>query len=515
MRPRTEAAGDRPPPAWLAPWLALLPVAYVISPLALLALGYLRAWPRAAWWVVGFYALTQQLSALLSPEPLLASLLAAARTLLMLGMMAVGLALRDTAPLRPLIWGLALTVLIAVGYTLYRGADLATLRPEHPYFTTVSLGLVGAVGLWLTLFTGGKLLWRVPLGVLFAAILLFSGSRGPLLAALVGIAAALLLRFSRRALGGALAAAVLLAGGLVWAQRQDLGAVTRLLSVDTSGRDLIWADTLSVIRSEPVSGVGSYLLGSALSAPGQACQLWSNRGVPQPCPEWLAPLGNPWRTAHNFTLQQLAETGPLGLLGLFVLVGAVLAATFTSRDPLGVAVVTGLLTASLTDVTVLVPSPFFAELFWMVAGVQLMRLHGLGFPAILTVPPALLVLSLPALILVTPPPRSPSIALTFLNAPRTVTGHRYTLYAQFRGAAGVYRVSVRSCAPACVTLVTTPVQIGPAGSALSALPLSLRPVAQQQLQLRLYPAESTADPRPLAQREWTVQRQADRNRPEP
>lgn len=508
MPPLTEHARDRPPPPWLAPWLALLPVAYVISPLAILALGHLRAWPRAAWWVVGFYALSQQLPALLSPEPLLASLLAAARTLLMVGMMAVGVALQDSVRLQPLVWGLAITVLVAVGYTLFRGADLVTLRPEHPYMTTVSLGLVGTVGLWLTLFTGGRLLWRVPLGGLFAVTLLFSGSRGPLLAALVGIVAALLVRSSKRALGGALAAAALLAGGLWWAQRQDLGAVTRLLSIETSGRDLIWADTLSVIHSEPVSGVGSYLLGSALSPPDQACQLWSNRGDPQPCPEWLAPLGNPWRTAHNFTLQQLAETGPMGLLGLFALVGTVLAATLTSRDPLSTAVVTGLLTASLTDVTVLVPSPFFAELFWMVAGVHLARLPQVSVAAVAAVPPALLALSLPILVLLTPAPHlpGPPVTLTFLNAPRVVAEPEYTLYGQFRGLEGSYRVSVHSCAPACVTLAAVQMQLQNSESGLLPLPLQLRPVARQELYLRLYPAESTFDPRPMAQKQWTVRR---------
>ncbi|MFC4639988.1 O-antigen ligase family protein [Deinococcus hohokamensis] len=501
-----EANKARRPPVWATLWLALLPVAYVVSPLALFALGHLRMWPRAAWWVMGFYALSQQLPALVAPEPLLASLLAAARTLLLLGMMGIGMALHDTQRLKPLVWGLAVTALIAVGYTFLRGADLIRLRPEHPYFTTVSLGLVGTVGLWLILFTGGRLIWRVPLGALFAGTLLFSGSRGPLLAALVGTVVALSVRFNKRTLGGALAAAALLAGGLWWAQQQDLGAVTRLLSIESSGRDLIWADTVSVIRSEPISGVGSYLLGSALSSPDQPCQLWSNRGDPQPCPQWLAPLGNPWRTAHNFTFQQLAETGPLGLLGLFVLVGTVLAATLTSRDPLSLAVVTGLLTASLTDVTVLVPSPFFAELFWMVAGLQLARLPQVRLTAVSAVLPTLLALSLPTLVLLTPAPQSlfPPVALTFLNAPQRVAGPSYTLYAQFRGPKGVYRVSVHSCAPACVTLVTAQMQIQNSESDVLTLPLQLRRISRQELQLRLYPAESTFDPRPLAQKQWIV-----------
>ncbi len=75
--------------------------------------------------------------------------------------------------------------------------------------------------------------------------------------------------------------------------------------------------------------------------------------------------------AHNVTLQQLAETGPLGLLGLFVLLGVVVVSAVWVRDPLGVAVLSGMLLATATDNILVVPSPGVAEVFWVTVGAVL------------------------------------------------------------------------------------------------------------------------------------------------
>lgn len=492
-------------------WLAALPVVYVISPLSLLALPTLRRWPRAAWWLTGLYALSQQLPALLSPEPLLASVLALVRTLLLLGLLAVGAVLGSSDRLRPLAFGLGLTFLVAGLYSASGGVDFTSLRLRHPYMTAVTLGLSGAAGLWLALFLNGRLLWRVPLGLAAVGVLVLSGSRGPLLAALVGSAAAFLFRQrrERRPPVFLLLGTLLLAGGVYAGQQREIFSLTRLMNLDTSGRDLIWADTLSVIRAQPWSGVGSYRLGARLTPPGDACVLWSGtvgaRGGA--CPNWVPQLGNPWRVAHNVTLQQLAETGPLGLLGLFVLLAVVLSTTLARRDPLSVAVVVGLLAATLTDNTLVVPSPFFAELFWIVAGMQLTALRPVSTPMALTASAAILLLAFPLLVLVGPGPRDVGTSLTLLSAPTQVSEVQgYTVYTQFRVPPGNYRASLRACQASCVTLRTVPFTTTTESTPVLTLQADLLPVTQQRVELRLHRGGSTVDLRPMGTRSWSVKR---------
>src|SRR6476659_1688592 len=106
MSDRTALA-DGPAPLWLRVWAAILPAVYFLSPLTLLALPALRRLPRPVWWVLGAYALSQQLPALLTPEPLLASVLALGRTALMLGLIAAGAALGSSRQLGVMGFGLA------------------------------------------------------------------------------------------------------------------------------------------------------------------------------------------------------------------------------------------------------------------------------------------------------------------------------------------------------------------------------------------------------------------------
>ncbi|MEF2278934.1 O-antigen ligase family protein [Deinococcus sp. YIM 134068] len=503
----TRPAEVPAPPRWITPWLAALPALYVISPLALLALPYLRRLPRPVWWVLGFYALSQQLPALFSPEPLLASLLALARTGLMFGLIGVGVALRDAQRLQPLALGLGVVYVTALASGALGGADLLVSRLSHPYMTSITLGLAGALGVWLALFTQGRLTWRVPFGLLALGVLLLSGSRGPLAATLVGCAAGFVIRRGWRLFLGVLAGAVLLAGVLSLGQRLELDAITRLGSADTTGRDIVWENTLSVIRSEPWSGAGSYRLGQHLAAPGDACELWSAPdGQAQVCPGWVRRLGSPWLIAHNVSLQQLAETGPLGLLGLFVLLGAVMGAALCQRHPLGTAVISGLLVATVNDNTLLVPSPFFAEVFWVVAGSQLLHLRRLGVGMGALTAALMLVLSAPLLASALPFPPSLPPRLALLNAPSTVSDPRgYTAFARFDLPPGRYRASLHSCLRSCARIVSLPFTVDAEGAPGVMLSGSLRPVRRQTLELRLHPGTSSLRLQPLGTRRWTVE----------
>ena len=506
-----------PPPRWLRPWLAVLPALYVLSPLGLLALPLLKRLPRPIWWLLGFYALSQQLPALFTPEPLLSSGLALARTAQVCALIALGGALRDLQPLRWLGVGLVAVYVTALAFSLLGGGDLHLERLTHPYLTPISVGLAGAFGVWLGVFCSGSLLWRLPLGLLGGVILLLSGSRGPLAAALFGLALGLAFEWSRRwdrsgnrrLLSVLLIGAALLSGGLYLGQRSGSVALTRLQSTDTSGRDLVWFSTLSVIQSAPVAGVGSYQLGQYLAAPGPACSLWTKAdGTVPSCADWLRPVSRLWLIAHNVTLHQLAETGPLGLLGLFALLGAVAWSTLLGRDPLALAVIGGLLLATANDNTLIVPSPFFAEVFWIVAGSQLRRLEALSWPLGVSGAALLLALSGPLLANALPVAPVPTLGLEVLVAPTQVNGDQlYHLAAQVTAPPGEYRAVLMSCLNGCALLATQPFAAPPAGQApVLNFSAALRQNPRQELRLLLYPGHAATRSLPLGQRSWWVGR---------
>ncbi|QFP78122.1 O-antigen ligase family protein [Deinococcus sp. AJ005] len=504
-----------PAPLWIRVWLALLAPLYFFAPVAVFALPTLRRLPRPVWWVLGFYAVTQQLPALLTPEPLINSGLALARTLLMFSFVALGASLNSTRQLAPLGVGLAVVYVTALGLTGIDGLNPLSQRLGHPYMTPITLGLAGAAGIWMALFAGGKLWWRVPLGTVALGILLLSGSRGPLLAALLGMALGFAVRQSRRVALGILAGAALLAGGFYAGTRLDLPAINRLSNSDTSGRDLVWNNALSVIRSEPISGVGSYRLGARLSPPGEKCTLWpAPDGTLAPCPAWIDRLGQPWLIAHNVTLQQLAETGPLGLLGLFVLLGVGVAAAWRQRDPLGIAVLAGLLVATANDNTLIVPGPFVGELFWVTIGSVLARMPqrspAVGWAGGAAAAGLLAALSFPLLVGALRPAPTIKASLDALIAPRNVQDtQNYQAFVRLNLPPGPYRVSLRACQSSCSTIITLPVTAPASGpTPLLKLGGNLYDTATQRVELLVYPGEGSVRPQPLAQTSWTVTRTA-------
>lgn len=506
MFPVSESPEAGSSPLWHRVWLAFLAPLYFISPLSLLSLPRLQALPRSAKGLLLLYALSQQLPALFTSAPVEASLLALARTLLMGGLIGVGVMWRRSERLMPLGIGLIVVFVTAMVVSIINGVPLLSTRLSHPYMTSITLGLAGAISLWLGLFGRGPRLWRVVLGGAGLAVLLLSASRGPLLAAVVGVGAGVLVRANRQVALGAVAAVVAFAAAV---QSVPIGHAlfTRVLQGDTNGRDLIWANTLSAVQSAPLSGVGSYLLGKHLQPPSVYCELWIGPNGTLTCPAWVQNLGSPWLIAHNGPLQQLAETGPIGLMGLFLLIGSVLFTAFSSRDALGSAVLTGLLVATATDNTLLVPSPFFAEAFWMIAGVQLARMHGFRAAHGLTGALTLAALAFPVWVSAMDARSKVNLpgALQFIQAPGQVSSpEKYATYSTWRLPPGQYRLILRSCVKSCAPVRLMSLDTRDQQEVSLETNDTIRNVPVQKLQWQLYPASAGADTIPLATYEWSV-----------
>lgn len=500
-------------------WLALLPVLPPLALLGVLGLARLRQFPRPVLWMVGAYGLSQVMAALLAPQPGLALLLGLWRGALLVGLLALGGTLGDPRALRHLRLGLLVVYVTALvnGFAL-QGWALTQLRLTHPYYTPVSLALAGALGLWLALdrhpgerWCAGWA-WRLPLGSLGLLSALLSGSRGPLGVALLG-ALLLAARGRRQLLGVAGAAALLVALSLSGVLQGT--ALQRLGSLDATGRDLIWNDTLSVAHAHPLGGVGSYLLGERIAPPGQPC-VWFEalevRGIP--CPAAVARLDHMWLIAHNGFLQALAETGLIGTAGLFLLLGALLAAALASGQPLAITVVLGLLLADLTDNVTLVPGPVFSEVFWLVGGWALAR-RATSWPAAALWGGGALALTAFPLWATLAPVSPQGFQLSGLVAPRTWRADEpYAAAALFDVPPGSYRAQLRACQDTCVTVATRPFTVSAEVPAdwqwlIGPLPApgQLGRQGQEIFTLEYRVTAGTAPPwrvRPLAERRWTV-----------
>lgn len=382
--PSIPLTAPAPPtlPRWL-PWLiGAVPVLPFLYLAAFGALGSLRRLPKLARGILFAFAASQVLAALLTPNPLLSLAFGGVRTLLILAMIAAGVYLQDSRHLRPLLWGQMVIFATAWGYTLLtQGVAGVAARLNHPYYYPVSLGLVAVTALWLVMFwRGGAAWWRVLAGLVAVATLLAAGSRGPTLALVVGSAAALLLagiRGSRRWVVVPLvmvAAAVLVVSTL----QLKFAPILRLLDDQSSGRNFVWADAYAAWQTSPIGGVGAYQGGPYLTYLFKdGCQLNPVLTANQiSCPEWLSSFSSLWLIAHNAWLQWLMETGVVGLSGLLLIYGYGLWAAVRSRDPLLIAVLFGYTAMNFVDVVIAVPSPHFAELWWVALGISVWRAQG-------------------------------------------------------------------------------------------------------------------------------------------
>jgi len=374
------------PPRWVSWLIALVPVFPPLYLAAFASLGLLRTLPLIARYVLFFFASTQLMAALFTPLPLISLGLATARTLFILAMISAGVYLRDSSNLRPLLWGQLVIFVTAWGYTLStQGVAGIQARLGHPYYYIVSLGLVAVISLWLIVFwRGASLWWRVPTAILAIVTFLAAGSRGPLLALIVGSLTAVAVNVRQRLswlLAPLAVSAILLAASN--SLNVPIKPIQRLLNDQTTGRTHIWREAVQGWQSSPIGGVGPYQGGPYLTFLfKEGCQLTptlSRNAIT--CPDSLSRFSSLWLIAHNAWLHWLLESGVLGLSGLLIVMGYALVLAFRQSQPLNIALLFGFTAMNVVDVVVAVPSPHFSELWWVVVGVTMLNASTNSIPA--------------------------------------------------------------------------------------------------------------------------------------
>ncbi len=447
------------------------------------------------------FVASQCLPALLAPEPLSALLGSSVRCALIVSLILGGLALGGGERLKPMLIGVGAVLLTAVVFSSTALSDLLSIRLTHPYMTQTTVGFAGGIGLLLALFTGLKAGIRYPLALLFAGALLMSGSRSALLGVGVGLLLALVRHQQPRRMAAGLLTVVLAVSALYISGSNVL---QRYASIDLTGRDLIWSNTLSVIRHHPLGGVGSYGLGRYLEKPG-ACEFFAgSSGQGAECPAVVARVHSPWLIAHNISLQALVETGPLGWLGLAALLSLIFVTALWKGTPLELSLLTFLLAANVADNTLIVPSPFFAEVFWLVGGVTLGRGLVWNRSAGLVSGLLVLLLSLPLwspLVTRGGTPGGPGTMRVLYAPPTFQTGQPYQVYAGLQLPPGSYRAALVACSPTCRTVWLAPYQAS-AGPVMISTRL---PQDTSLLRLSIYPARSSLATTALWASEWPVE----------
>ena len=375
--PSTEALPFTPP-MWVRWLIALVPI---FPPLYLIAFGnlkMLKTLPRTAKYMLYFFAVTQIVAALFTPDPLLSLGLTTLRVFFILAMISAGIYLRDSRNLRPLLWGQLAIFGTAWIYTLMTQGVLAVQeRLGHPYYYVVSLGLVTVISLWIILFwKDGSLWWRIPIGIIVCITFLAAGSRGPLLALVIGTVAGFAFHRNHRYIWIFLVTAFLLFLSVGVARYQiPIKPIARLLNDQTSGRNEIWHEALEGWETAPIGGVGPYQGGPYLTFLFKdGCHLTPTLERNNiNCPVSLNRWSSVWLIAHNAWLHWLLETGIIGLTGLSLLMAYILRRAFLLGDSLVIAILYGFTAMNIVDVVIAVPSPHFAELWWICVGISLVR----------------------------------------------------------------------------------------------------------------------------------------------
>lgn len=371
------------------PWLiGLTPVFPLLSLLSMRFLFYLRILPLKSRVILLTFGASQLIAALWTPTPFLSALLALVKVILILGSVSLGVFLGNSQRLLPLLYGQLFIFASAWVYTIITlGWSGISMRLGHPYYYVVSLGLTCAISFWFLWIHGRKNRfvnrWRVPLMIFYGATLLASGSRGAIIALASGaLVAYLSSRWRTNWIAVCLIVVPFVLFGIFYFFNNDAAVYApvgspfkRILSIESSGRNIVWEQALTAWRTFPIGGVGSYQGGTYLHFLfNDGCQLTTTlvqNGVE--CPQFAKNLYGVWLTAHNTWIHSLLENGIIGTLGLLLLTIYGMWYSFWSNDFFITAVLFGFMYMGFVDVVNAVPSPHFSELWWCCLGIALSR----------------------------------------------------------------------------------------------------------------------------------------------
>jgi len=361
--------------------VALVPIVPPLYVVALRAMTLWRELPLVAQRILLIFVGLQALSGLFTPEPLLSVPFALLRGIFIGAMICAGFYLSNTRAFQALLWGEIATVLIAIVTTFLRhGENFWNFRLEHPLYWPVSVGLSAAIA-FLFAFVREDFSRAARASLISIAILgmLLSGSRAAQGAAVLGALVICLKLMNARAwrrFATSLGIALVISLGVAYltpptAVSSGQNPIARSVDtgLDLNGRGVIWGQAWKAFVEHPVGGVGVFQIGPYIPVLMLPCKLFPPVEPFGPCPPIMVRLNGAWNIAHNVFLHGLAETGILGLLGWLALLGFLGFAAFKSNEPLLLGLYATFMTVNMVDNSTLVPSPHYAEVFYVAMGI--------------------------------------------------------------------------------------------------------------------------------------------------
>lgn len=353
-------------------FVSLTLVFYFLSPLSPLFLlkfkkidYYIRRWLMVFLIFSGFYLFTHQLS---GTDIVLFFI----RSILMLSFITIGFAYDQKMIIKGMIFGSFVTSLISILYTLLSDVDIYRGRLSHPFMTSTSLGIIAAFGCVAMFYYLQKYkILTLPLFITFLVVIL-SGSRSALI--FLGMSfLVVIIKYKYNLLKIFSLAAIALCAILL-AENSQFYFLNRLISSDSTSRNIVWYNSISSLSIESIMGHGMYQLGSTIGFGVEGCSLWSS-SMTSNCPVWLERLSGFWIYAHNGLLQSYFESGILGVLGLLMIISMSIINGIASKQYLAISILIGLLFVNSFDNTWIVPSAGVSEMFWIVIGICLKNFH--------------------------------------------------------------------------------------------------------------------------------------------
>ncbi|WP_189068115.1 O-antigen ligase family protein [Deinococcus radiotolerans] len=365
MTTQQDETSASPPPQWVSWLIALVPV---LPPLYLASFSRLRdlaSIPQSAKYLIGGFLLTQLISTAFTDNPVLSLLLIGLHSFLILSLIAVGLYLKSSIYVFPIIYGQVFIIISSWIFTILENVNLLN-RLSGPYYHSVSLGFTAALFVWLVYYSDKGLIFKISMIIIALITLLATGSRGAALALITGFIGAILKRNLRFIFFAFLCILLL----LPVMSRGNSVIFDHISGRGLSHRDVVWAEALSSWKKNPIGGVGLYQAGphiTQLMVGG--CSLTQAAEIAgASCPKSLEAFISANLTAHNLVINQGLSTGIIGLLGFLVLFIYFARQIILTDSPLPNAILFGYTFMNIFDVTVILPTLHYGELFWVFCG---------------------------------------------------------------------------------------------------------------------------------------------------